>query len=448
MRRAPWAAVLVAVLSGCATGPSSSSKQALNRLIAGEDYPGAENYVDKNKYRQYGKKNMVLFYLDKGLVQHHAGNYRESDRSFAAAESRMEELYTISVSQAGAMLLLNDTTMDYAGEPFERALVNVFRALNYVFLGKPDEALVESRKVELFLDELNRRLGDKNSYKDDAFARYLDSLLYQDGGKTDDSRISLEAAMAAYSWYSTAYKTPTPRFDFAQDQPGLGELVFIHYNGIAPRKVSKTFSVAWGRAVAIAQASPDTETDDSGFKNALAAGFLGHAVTVSYPDYVQDPFSISGSEVRVGSESFTSTRLMEDISAIASKSLGDRMAAIKIRAIARATVKFVIAESAARAADKSCEKRFGKDSWQTTLCSQASRGITHATAAATEIADTRSWSALPSQIRMARLRLPPGKHQVEVRFQNTSGQVVSTRVFKDVEIVKSKRTYLAYRTAL
>ena len=157
------------------------------------------------------------------------------------------------------MLLLNDTTVDYAGEPFERALTNVFRAPNYVFLGQPDEALVESRKVESFLEELNRRFENKNVYKDDAFARYLDSLLYSDTGKADDARISLEAADRAYAWYASLYRTPAPRFDFPETPLDHGELVFIHYNGVAPRKVSKTWQVAWSQAVATVRASDDTE---------------------------------------------------------------------------------------------------------------------------------------------------------------------------------------------
>ena len=82
-------------------------------------------------------------------------------------------------------------------------------------MGRPEEALVESRKVERFLQELRDKLGTKRVYKDDAFARYLDSLLYEDMGKRDDARISLDAARAAYKWYASDYNTPEPAFDTA-----------------------------------------------------------------------------------------------------------------------------------------------------------------------------------------------------------------------------------------
>jgi hypothetical protein len=45
----------------------------------------------------------------------------------------MEALYTKSISKGAGRYILNDNTVDYAGEVFERALTNVFRALNLPF---------------------------------------------------------------------------------------------------------------------------------------------------------------------------------------------------------------------------------------------------------------------------------------------------------------------------
>jgi hypothetical protein len=357
----------------------------------------------------------------------------------------MEELFTKSVTKSAGMLLLNDNTVDYAGEPYERALTNVFRALNYVFLGQPDEALVESRKVEQFLQQLNDRLGGKKVYKDDAFARYLDALLYADQGKSDDARISKEAADAAYEWYAKDYNTPAPRFELAKPQGASGELVFIHYNGVAPRKVSKTFQIAWGEAVALVRQSDDPQKQQ--FENGLRAGVLGHAITVSYPEYTQDPYAIVSSRVEAGGAS-GDTQLMEDVSAIAFKTLADRNALIKTRAVARATVKFVIAEAISKAEADACAKKYGAGSWQCLVQDTATRVAAHGAAAATEIADTRSWGTLPSQIRMARLKLPAGRRDVEVSFRDAAGSVLSSHVFKDVEIKNARRTYISYRTAL
>lgn len=441
---AVFAAAVLAV-SGCG-GPSSASKITVNGFLAQRQYMQAEAYLDKGKESEYGKRNQVLYYLDKGLVQHHAGKFKESDASLDLAEQRMNALYTTSVSKAGAMIVINDATMDYAGEPFERALTNVFRALNYVFLDKPDEALVESRKVERFLTELGDKVGSKAAYKDDAFARYLDSMLYADAGKKDDARISYQAAQNAYADYATAYGTPVPHFEFPADKKKRGEVVFIHYNGIAPRKITKTFQIAWNQALPLMQKSGDAEASDARVKNALTAGFMGSAVTVAFPAYTQDPYAITSSEILVDNQPASSTILMEDISAIAAKTLEARMGAIKARAIVRATVKYILAETAAKVAAKGCDQMPG-GFLAIQACKFASRGIAHGVAAASEYADTRTWAVLPAQIRMARVKLEPGTHDVAIYYKNNAGVMISSQAFSGVLVAEHKRTYLSARTA-
>lgn len=445
MRPGPASSALLAALALLASscgGPSTQTKKALNNLIAQELYTDAETHLQKVKQKEYGHKNAVLYNLDMGTILHHQKRYKESDAFFDMAELRMEELYTKSVTKAAGTLLINDNTMDYAGEPFERALTNVLRALNYVFMGRPDEALVESRKVEVFLEELNSRIGKRRVYKDDAFARYLDSLLYADAGKWDDSRISLEAAKAAYEWYATDYNTARPALPPPVLSGDLGEAVFIHYNGLAPRKINKTFQVAWGQAlvaVKTAKEEGDPQASDPQFANALRAAVAAKAITVAYPEYVQDPISISRSEIGTETER-ADTVLMEDISAIAIKDLKDRMAVIRSRSIARAMVKYVLAKAATDAA----ESKYGKNSWQSIMTKVG----TNVASAASEIADTRGWSTLPGQIRLARLPLKSGRHDLRVEFKDAAGATVKIHEFKDVVIKKGRRTYLHYRTAL
>src|SRR5439155_145506 len=105
-------------------------------------------------------------------------------------------------------------------------------------------------------------------------------------------------------------------------------------------------------------------------------------------------------------------------------------------------------EAITKAAKDLCAKKYGANSWQCIIQGGTASIAAHGVAAATEIADTRSWGTLPAQIRMARLRLPVGKRDIEVDFVNASGGVVASHVFKDIVIAKSKRTYLSYRTAL
>jgi hypothetical protein len=197
--------------------------------------------------------------------------------------------------------------------------------------------------------------------------------------------------------------------------------------------------------VAIAKEN-DTEAQGAQFSNGLRAGITGNSITISYPEYQAQPFRTKSSEVTVDGGETLPTTLMEDIQAIATKTLQDRMAMIRTRAIARATVKYVLAEVASRAAAKACDQAPGGVFGQM-ACKALARGAAHGIAAASEVADTRCWGTLPAEIRMARMKLPVGKHTVTVSFKDAAGNVVGTKVFNDVEIVKSKRKYLSYRTA-
>ncbi len=431
---------VIVLFSACSTEPTTAYRDQLNHLIALREYPAALKDVQDHKDSEYGPKSVVLYHLDEGTILNNGNQYKESDQKFADAEHTMQDLYTKSILQAGGMLLLNDTTMDYAGEPFERVLLHVFRAMNWIFMGHPHGAAVEANKAEFFLQQLHDHYGDKLGYKDDAFVRYLDAMLYADIGDLNDARISLEAAKRAYLWYASYYNTPQPEFHFPKNarKDGDGELVFIHYNGVAPIKISKTIQVAWNQAVLAVQESNDTSRDSQRAKNALVAGFVGNAITVAYPQYVQPRYQIASSEVFVDSKLAGETVLMEDVSAIAFKNLKNRMDMIMARAIARAAIKYILAHAASQAVGKQFGQGWG-------LLTQVGSNII---AAATEVADTRSWTTLPSQIRMARIKVPPGIHTVRVDFKDQAGDVVESHVFPDVRIKKFTRSYLAFRTAL
>jgi hypothetical protein len=66
---------------------------------------------------------------------------------------------------------------------------------------------------------------------------------------------------------------------------------------------------------------------------------------------------------------------------------------------------------------------------------------------AVEEADTRCWSTLPAQIRLARLPLPEGTHDLTVRFANGSGTEMGETVVTGVEVRKGFRTWIHVRTA-
>ncbi|GEJ56883.1 hypothetical protein [Anaeromyxobacter diazotrophicus] len=426
-----WAALVVVA---CA-GPSRAHKLELNAKIAAKDWAGAEAQLEAGKDSQYGDNNSVLFWLDKAAVLHDAGRFQESDALLDLAEQKLDALYTQSISRAAGTFFVNDNTDEYRGEPHERALLHVLRALNYAYQDQNEGAVVEARKVSEFLTELGDKLGAKDVYRGDAFAEYLAALLFEDGGRADDARISIASAREHYGWYTERYGTPEPILDPGVGTPGDGELVLLHYNGVAPRRVSQTIQVAWNDAMAVVNASAQDE-DNAEAKNALVAGVSADAVTVAFPAQIQDPFRVRASEIEVDGVK-ARTVLMEDIAAISTKALEDRNAAIRARAVARATLKFI----AAKVAEETTKQQLGQG-W-----GMLAGMVARAASAATEVADTRCWGTLPAEIRMARLRLPAGHHLVNVSYLDENGAVVGVETL-EVDTKPGKRTWAHVRSAI
>lgn len=444
----PGAALLAAVLlSGCATGLTTADRGKLHASLAGGDYTAAAKHIRDIRKRAdegtptYGKKNEVLYRLDLGTVLHEAGLHRESDTQFAAAEDRMEDLYTQSLSREAGRFMVNDATVEYAGERYERVLLHVYRALNHLGMGERDGALVEIRKLSRLLQEYRDTVPD-TVYSDDAFAQYLSALLYADVGQRDDARIAMEAAQKAYDAYRKHYGTRPPEDWGAAVSEDAAELVFIHGNGVAPHKVSRTMQVAWNNAAVAIRAHGDRSGRDEDAEKALNiihAGLYGNAFTLTYPVYVSASVRIASSTVEVGASTGDSF-LAEDIAAIAKQDLKERMDWVLPRAIARAAVKQALTQSLAR----KTEKDHGAGA---ALLVQL---VAAATSAATEVADTRGWSTLPAQFRLARVRVPLDENEreqtVTVHYRDGNGNIVFTRSHT-VKLKRGARTYLYDRTA-
>ncbi|MBP1649611.1 MAG: hypothetical protein H6Q30_3056, partial [Bacteroidetes bacterium] len=197
------------LLAGCAM--RSDLYRDVDQSIVSGKYAVAASTVKANR-EEFGETNSVLFNLEVGLLSHYGAQHAESNEMFLEAERKMEELYTKSISTEAAAALLNDNLLPYEGEDFEKVLVNLFLALNFAQMGEIEEALVEARKVDLKLKEYSKHYEEKNTYKQDAFARYVMGALYEAGGEMNDAFISYQKAYEGYTEYARAYGTPCPSF--------------------------------------------------------------------------------------------------------------------------------------------------------------------------------------------------------------------------------------------
>ena len=212
--------VLLALLVSCATSPDSYAQ--IDAGVQSGSFEHALASIDDEKglarKNIYVTRNEVLLYLDRGMVNHYAGNYEQSSRDLQMAEQLIEDAFTKSISQEIGTFLTNDNARNYAGEDYEDLYINVFGALNYYHKGDLEGALVEIRRLNeklLYLADNYQRARDKaassnekvnpdelpieaSSFSNSALARYLGMLFYRGTGRTDSARIENEELKKAF----------------------------------------------------------------------------------------------------------------------------------------------------------------------------------------------------------------------------------------------------------
>ncbi|MFH1367513.1 MAG: hypothetical protein ABII64_00160 [Elusimicrobiota bacterium] len=463
------------LISSCAT--TTRYYTDLDILVRNENYQGAADFAEKSKLSAYGEKNALLYWLDRGMLLHLAGQYSASSEAFERAKTISEEYFTKSITAEASTLLVSDNMRPYYGEDFERALINVFGALNYIFLENEPEAVVEAKQVDFFLTTLQTKYGYKGVYKEDAFARYLMGMIYENQGQLNDACISYAKALEAYEQYESAYFVPVPQMlvkdalrcaaklgitddvrelekkweiqiDDAPWLPkGSGELVILDYNGMSPVKIDSIFEISFGRAwIYVGEAEPEGEEEEQVEQaRAIARNILSEEqVRMAFPKYVSSPYAISEFSAEAGgldSVSRASSRgvLVENIGGIAVKSLEDRVDRIRIRTIIRAAIKFALTHKIAQKVEENNQNEV--------LTWLVKKSLSVASAA-TELADKRSWRSLPDRILMARLVLPEGAHDVDLTFTDNSGRIILRKTLQDVRIRPGKKTFAVVRTAI
>lgn len=419
-------------LGGCAT--YSGSFTTIQGNLAARQYDAALLNIEK---QSGSKSDRVLYLLNKGMVLRMKRDFSGSNTAFEAAKAEMDRLYAASVSENVLSVMVNDSTVSYSGDNYERVLLHLYMALNFLELGDPDSARIEALQVDAKLREFAEKIPD-SKYAEDAFTLYLTGLIYEDRGEWSDAMISYRSAYKVYKKYQTNYAIAMPAMlktdlmrmakqqglldelngykkEFGIELPSakaaatdMGELVFVLNNGLAPIKREKAIN------------SFDASTA-SMVRIALPAYESRHNNVVSARITISDKQSI--------------TELAEDIDAIAKKNLDSHMPAIIARSVARVVVKAVANKKAREAA---LNNKNNDNAMAGVLGAFALQVAT----VATERADTRSWLTLPSNIQLARLSMPPGNYSVKVELLGANQQIIDTQEYPGIAIRKAHKTFL------
>ena len=425
---------LLCLCSACAA-PSLRYKNDVNKLIAAEKFEQAAQRVSDKRRSMYARQDFMLADLDRAALLHDAQNPGESDRLLARAQDRMEDLYTRSATKAAGQLLINDLTAPYQAGAYERALTYFYRAVNFLQQEDLSGAAVEARKAVFFLDQL--RGSKKNGYNDDPFIQYFASLIFESVGARSDARIARENALNGYANLGGLLRVSAPEFSVPDNAAELGEVIVLHYNGRVPLKKKATVQFSWDRIFGLL--TTQQEGNDSlppETANALAAGWMGHAITLSYPVLEEQSFTVASSFVQADGQVYQMQK-MADVAAAAKADLDERLPGMWFRMAARAVIKQIAAEQARKAVSGATEN----DGW-----GQLAGLAVTIFGAATEQADTRQWFTLPAEIFMTRIFLPPGTQNIRLLLRDGYGNIVGEHLFEDVAVPRGGRVFLHHRT--
>ena len=418
------------------------------------DWEGALRKLDK----PLGDTNMLLYRLEKGLILHYAGNYTGSNGQFEKAEKLIDRHYTRSISREVAALLTNDAIRAYSGEEFERVLIHYYRALNYHYLGDHQGALVECRKANLRLSDFAEAAEYELSYANDAFMQYLTGLFYEAGDEVNDAYISYRDAAKGYAAYEDAFGLapaaapwpPTcaappaelgfePEWDGAAGAleasipeasgappPGPGTVTVFAEAGFVGRKGQNEINVPITGGAAISRRSGRSPTGPSGTTITGTRARWSTGCAWPCPCTSRPPARSAGVRLRAGDVEARGW-LVQDLDAIAGRTLRDKEDVILRRTVARAVAKWLATEAAEEE-------------------SEVLGALINLFGVGTEAADTRSWLSLPRTIWMARIRMPPGTQEVVLEFINAQGGVVDRHEFTGVQAGGEHPVFLSWRS--
>lgn len=419
----------------------------VDQSLLANDPVRADKVIEQAE-QEYGSRSRLLYEMDRGMTLHLAGEYVRSNAELEKADQEVERLYTRVIRTEAAAFLTNDTLLPYEGEPYEHVMINVIKALNYVGLGQLTEALVEARQIDHRLNVLSDRVSGNDTYRNDAFARYLSGVLYEAAGDMNNAFIAYRNAYEAYESMRAWSRVPPPpmlqadllrtsealhlttefgeyrrRFPDATwmsqtMQAQLAQVVVISYNGRAPRKedqfIDLPISLDALQLVLLNRGllrNPNRQAQR--VSDSVLYGLNGQVVRVALPQLVPQKTQILYEEVTVTGPAATSytgrSQLIHDTTAMAQKALSVRFTGIATKAVARAAVKYSAAEAATRGAQQAVHK--DDAAWVGLLVGLLTKGL----ATASEESDKRSWRTLPDEIQMARLWVPAGEYEVRVQ---------------------------------
>jgi uncharacterized protein len=424
LRFAALAALTLVVGAGCAT--YSDHTRAARESLARGDLQGSEAQLNemlgvessRELPAEWGSET-ALAVLERATVLQAMGDYATSARDYSAAEKELE-LLDIANDDVGSIgkYLFSDDSAKYKAPPTEKLLVNAFNMVNYLARGDLQGASVEARRFTVMRKYLEDYFPGTSH---GAFGSYLAGFVFEQRGEYDVAMRYYDEVLQQGDAPSlhAAIRRLAPRSSYRTDRldavieggeapaEGEGEILVILKTGRVSVKEPARIPIGAALGLASNYVSGDTKVLEYGmFK------------VVSYPELVATRDTYTGGSVHVAGAP-TAIDRVTDVEAEIAREYEQVKPKILGAALTRMITRAVAAEGA-RAAGRQQSSGLGF----------LAAALVEGTMVALDKPDTRSWSTLPSQVYLTRIRVPAGAHEVAVDLNGGRG----TRLARTVEV--------------
>ena len=386
---------LASLLGGCGDY-TRATRAARDEFYSGQ-FADAAKRLEEGAHEE--GVDQLLFLFDRATALHHAGDYEQSIKEFEVAEKLAEIKDYTSLSSEAATFVTNDKILAYKGEDFEKVLISQYQALNYLMLGKYEDALVECRRVNHKLQMMISQ--GKRKFRLNPMASYLAAMMYENEREWDH----------AYIDYQAVHK-------LAPDFPYLGEDLYR----LAWKNNIRDHMERWAREYNLSADDQKRIRESAALpeivvivENGRAPEKVPHHNWYALPKFVPRYNPVDYARVTVNGAEKGRSYTLFDVEKTAIQDLDEKYAGLIAKRVGGVVAKEVLADQVGKRTDP--------------IVGALLRIGMHAA----DQADLRSWLTLPRDFQVYRLRVPPGEMYKVVIQPRTSSDVLAPSSTQNIE---------------
>jgi hypothetical protein len=400
-------------------------KNARNAQLKG-DFKAAATMIVEPKTNQ---NNYTLNLLEKARLHYLANDWAQSRKDFTLvsnvldAEATKAKLRLSSGASNIAALVSSDNAIAYQVPLYEQTMIHSYQALNYLFLGQLEGALVEVRRANLVQENalkqnqknlskeeanfdknslnqaypsMSAMIGDiKNGFQN-AYTFYLSALLYEAALQPNDAYIDYKRALEIYP-NNHYLQQDVLRLANTLNMTDDLALFTNKYGDYQSTKVA-----GGGELVILLENGAINPKQEVSINLPIYSGFnQPRLLSFALPAYKGTLTRYSPLRVNVAGKTYTSEQIVR-LQSLASKQLQEQMPGLVTRQALRLVAKEKL---------RSTMSKQGGD---------LGNILAVIYNVSSEQADTRSWLTLPDEVQILRLSLPAGKQQIDINFGDKS----------------------------